>query len=143
MELNRQQATDALIMGAASSSDWNMNENLEEIKSYRDKIYELLTELNDNGLKNLRKLRVSPAYVEKLVEILTEPAKRSKKYIQMSSLMNEQQKENRKQMQEAQKQCDLLAKRAKELQKQIELDISKRYQNRPVNIIGSASAALN
>jgi len=114
--------------------------NLAGLESDLRQIEDVIKELNDHNLKNLAKIRVSPEYLQSVADKVTEPRRRAEKFKQSISLMKEQQEEARKQAGEYQQKATLLATKAKEMQKFLEKDISKKYNNRPVNIVGSMTA---
>lgn len=114
--------------------------NLASLESDLRRIDDVIKELTDPNLKSLAKIRVSPEYLQSVADKVTEPKRRAEKFRQSILLMKEQEEEARKQARESQQKAAVLSTRAKELQKFLENDISKRYNNRPVNIVGSMTA---
>ncbi|KAG8236540.1 hypothetical protein J437_LFUL011317 [Ladona fulva] len=100
---------------------------------------EVLAAMLDKRSCQLHNIKHSPRYVDQLAYTLKqklsiiEKMQESKKVLQLSK------EEARKNAIDIQPKIKLIILKTKELQKEIEQDISKKYKNRPVNIMGGAN----
>uniref|UniRef100_A0A672KBX5 CDK5 regulatory subunit associated protein 3 n=1 Tax=Sinocyclocheilus grahami TaxID=75366 RepID=A0A672KBX5_SINGR len=76
------------------------------------------------------------SYVERVSELLRQKLKQADILVLKRGTLAEKRQEALEEQAKLEPRIDLLAARTKELQKLIEADISKRYNNRPVNLMG-------
>ncbi|VDM56075.1 unnamed protein product [Angiostrongylus costaricensis] len=99
-------------------------------------------QLMDPQKNYLFHIRSSPQYVEKLVEEIESKREQEGRYKKMQSLMVEKQNEARKQITNASQNLQAVLNSTRLLQKQLEKDISMKYDGRKVHIVGGITAAL-
>uniref|UniRef100_A0A673LND6 Uncharacterized protein n=1 Tax=Sinocyclocheilus rhinocerous TaxID=307959 RepID=A0A673LND6_9TELE len=90
----------------------------ERVEAMLADVRDLLNVLTSVRMQHLFMIQASPRYVER------------------RGTLAEKGQEALEEQAKLEPRIDLLAARTKELQKLIEADISKRYNNRPVNIMG-------
>jgi len=113
-----------------------------ELEKILAKCEGIFAAISDPYKKQLYQIVGSERYLDKLTEELTQKRNQIEKYAQLAALMRKKQAEQAQQANKLQPKLDLMTKRTKELQKQVEEDISKRYNDRPVKIMGGISAAI-
>ncbi|XP_077056827.1 CDK5 regulatory subunit-associated protein 3 isoform X1 [Siphateles boraxobius] len=108
-----------------------------------ERVQAMLAEVRDlqNGLTSVRMqhlfmIQASPRYVERVSELLRQKLKQADILVLKRGTLAEKRQEALEEQAKLEPRIDLLAARTKELQKLIEADISKRYNNRPVNLMG-------
>ncbi|XP_069763185.1 CDK5 regulatory subunit-associated protein 3 isoform X2 [Narcine bancroftii] len=87
-------------------------------------------------MRHLLLIHASPRYVDRVTELLQQKLKQAEAVREKQHLMVQKRQEALKEQADLEPKLDLLIQRTKELQKLIETDISKRYQNRRVNLMG-------
>ncbi|KAJ8264660.1 hypothetical protein GJAV_G00152230 [Gymnothorax javanicus] len=100
----------------------------------------LLDRLTNVRMQHLFTIQASPRYVERVSEILRQKLKQADILLLKQSSQAERRQEALEEQARLEPRIDLLAARTAELQKLIEADISKRYNNRPVNLMGVSVA---
>lgn len=108
----------------------------ERVQAMLRELRDLLNELTLQRMQHLFMIQASPRYVERVSELLRQKLKQADILLLKSRTMAEKQQEALEEQAKLEPRIDLLAARTKELQKLIEADISKRYNNRPVNLMG-------
>uniref|UniRef100_W5KTC0 CDK5 regulatory subunit associated protein 3 n=1 Tax=Astyanax mexicanus TaxID=7994 RepID=W5KTC0_ASTMX len=96
----------------------------------------LLEGLTSLRMQHLFMIQASPRYVERVSDMLRQKMKQADILVLKSASMAERRQEALEEQARLEPRIDLLAARTKELQKLIEDDISKRYNKRPVNLMG-------
>jgi len=99
-------------------------------------VQDLLGRLTTLRMQHLFMIQASPRYVERVSEVLRQKLKQADILVLKSATMVERRQEALEEQSRLEPRVDLLAGCTRELQKQIEADISKRYHNRPVNLMG-------
>lgn len=112
---------------------------LEEWKLFIEKY---IGKLRDPLTRHLAKIRTSPSYVEDLIEQLEQKGRLEHKYRKLEILANKKQTELSEQIVTWSQQYEILCDSARQLQGEIEDEISKLYNGREVNIIGEIQAVL-
>uniref|UniRef100_A0A914CPB4 CDK5RAP3-like protein n=1 Tax=Acrobeloides nanus TaxID=290746 RepID=A0A914CPB4_9BILA len=115
---------------------------VNDLKSWTQKLNFLVESLRDPQKVHLFKIRSAPHYVEELLNVLEQKKALEPKYKRMEKLMVEKRKEALEQTKKSQEYLDILIESLKTLQKQIEGEISKKYNNREVNIMGEINTIL-
>ncbi|KAK6014500.1 hypothetical protein OSTOST_20118, partial [Ostertagia ostertagi] len=113
-----------------------------QIGEWISQIKSIVDQLSDQQKIHLFRIRTSPQYVEQLVEEIEVKKGLEARYKKMQSLMVEKQNEAREQAAKAGQTLQTLVTSTKLLQKQLEEDISKKYDGRRVNIMGGITAAV-
>lgn len=96
----------------------------------------LLGKLTASKMVDLLLIRSFPRYVDRLVENLVKLTSESEKMTSLSRLMVLKQEEVLGEQRRQEPMLKLMREKMKELQKQLEAEISVRYKNRRVNIMG-------
>ncbi|XP_067285750.1 CDK5 regulatory subunit-associated protein 3 isoform X2 [Pseudorasbora parva] len=108
----------------------------ERVQVMLAEVRDLLNGLTSVRMQHLFMIQASPRYVERVSELLRQKLKQSDILVLKRGTLAEKRQEALKEQAKLEPRIDLLAARTKELQKLIEADISKRYNNRPVNLMG-------
>ncbi|XP_072927917.1 CDK5 regulatory subunit-associated protein 3 [Hemitrygon akajei] len=97
---------------------------------------DLVRRLTEVKMRHLLLIHASPRYVDRVTELLQQKLKQAKAVGAKQHLMVQKGQESLEEQSDLEPKLDLLIQRTKELQKLIETDISKRYENRRVNLMG-------
>lgn len=108
----------------------------ERVQAMLAEVRDLLNGLTSVRMQHLFMIQASPRYVERVSELLRQKLKQSDILVLKRGTLAEKRQEALEEQAKLEPRIDLLAARTKELQKLIEADISKRYNNRPVNLMG-------
>uniref|UniRef100_A0A8C9SYI2 CDK5 regulatory subunit associated protein 3 n=1 Tax=Scleropages formosus TaxID=113540 RepID=A0A8C9SYI2_SCLFO len=96
----------------------------------------LLEQLTSVRMQHLFMIQASPRYVERVSETLQHKLKQADILLLKRAALEERRQEALQEQARLEPRVDLLAERTRHLQTLIEADISKRYSNRPVNLMG-------
>lgn len=108
----------------------------ERVEAMLADVRDLLNGLTSVRMQHLFMIQASPRYVERVSELLRQKLKQADILVLKRGTLAEKRQEALEEQARLEPRIDLLAARTKELQKLIEADISKRYNNRPVNLMG-------
>ncbi|XP_019743373.1 CDK5 regulatory subunit-associated protein 3 isoform X2 [Hippocampus comes] len=108
----------------------------EHIRGMLSEVQDLLGRLTSLRMQHLFMILASPRYVERLTEVLSQKMKQADILELKAISMVEKRREALEEQSRLEPRVDLLVERTQELKKMIESDISKRYNNRPVNLMG-------
>nr|KAF6455270.1 CDK5 regulatory subunit associated protein 3 [Rousettus aegyptiacus] len=100
-------------------------------------LQDLIGRLTSLRMQHLFMILASPRYVDRVTEFLQQKLKQSQLLALKKELMVQKQQEALQEQAALEPKLDLLLEKTKELQKLIEADISKRYNGRPVNLMGT------
>ncbi|KAJ8785254.1 hypothetical protein J1605_007364 [Eschrichtius robustus] len=101
-------------------------------------LQDLIGRLTSLRMQHLFMIMASPRYVDRVTELLQQKLKQSQLLVLKKELMLQKQQEALREQAALEPKLDLLLEKTKELQKLIEADISKRYNGRPVNLMGTS-----
>uniref|UniRef100_A0A8B9YA50 CDK5 regulatory subunit associated protein 3 n=1 Tax=Bos mutus grunniens TaxID=30521 RepID=A0A8B9YA50_BOSMU len=101
-------------------------------------LQDLIGRLTSLRMRHLFMILASPRYVDRVTELLQQKLKQSQLLALKKELMVQKQQEALQEQAVLEPKLDLLLEKTKELQKLIEADISKRYNGRPVNLMGTS-----
>ncbi|KAI1694021.1 CDK5RAP3-like protein [Ditylenchus destructor] len=107
-----------------------------------ENVESILKRLKDPQKLHLFKIRSSPAFVDEIIRHLDQTKQIEQKYKRMAELAVEKQNSCRQQAENSREVLENMIESAKSLQENIESDISKRYNNREVYIMGEINAVL-
>ncbi|XP_008312664.1 CDK5 regulatory subunit-associated protein 3 [Cynoglossus semilaevis] len=99
-------------------------------------VQDLIGRLTSLRMQHLFMIQASPRYVERVTEVLRQKLKQADILVLKSQSMVERRQEALEEQARLEPRVDLLTGCTRELQQLIEADISKRYHNRPVNLMG-------
>ncbi|XP_076007771.1 CDK5 regulatory subunit-associated protein 3 [Genypterus blacodes] len=108
----------------------------EHIQEMLSEVRDLLVRLTTLRMQHLFMIQASPRYVERVSEVLRQKLKQADILVLKGAKMAEKRREALEEQGMLEPRVDLLAGCTRELQKMIEADISKRYNNRPANLMG-------
>ncbi|XP_053739603.1 CDK5 regulatory subunit-associated protein 3 [Synchiropus splendidus] len=108
----------------------------QQVKKMLSEVQDLLGRLTSQRMQHLFMIQASPRYVERVSEVLRQKMKQADILALKSTTMVEKRQEALEEQARLEPRVELLAGSTRELQKLIEGDISKRYNNRPVNLMG-------
>uniref|UniRef100_A0A3P9JRU7 CDK5 regulatory subunit associated protein 3 n=1 Tax=Oryzias latipes TaxID=8090 RepID=A0A3P9JRU7_ORYLA len=112
------------------------NQTRQHVQEMLSGVQDLLGRLTSLRMQHLFMIQASPRYVERVSDMLRQKLKQAEILVLKASTMVEKRQEALEEQSRLEPRVDLLALRTRELQKLIEADISKRYHNRPVNLMG-------
>ncbi|XP_049616132.1 CDK5 regulatory subunit-associated protein 3 [Syngnathus scovelli] len=108
----------------------------ERIRSMLSDVQDLLGRLTSLRMQHLFMILASPRYVERVTEVLRQKINQADILERKAIGMVEKRLEALEEQSRLEPRVDLLIERTQELKKMIESDISTRYNNRPVNLMG-------
>ncbi|XP_069560676.1 CDK5 regulatory subunit-associated protein 3 [Brachyistius frenatus] len=108
----------------------------QHVREMLSEVQDLLCRLTSLRMQHLFMIQASPRYVERVSEVLRQKLKQADILVLKGATMAEKRQEALQEQSRLEPRVDLLAGCTRELQKQIEADISKRYHKRPVNLMG-------
>ncbi|KAI6212832.1 hypothetical protein M3Y94_00075700 [Aphelenchoides besseyi] len=114
----------------------------KQLEEWKRTIEKYLTELQEPLTRHLAKIRTSPSYVEDLIAQLEQKGRLERKYKQMEILAAKRQRDLSEEVVRSNERQEILCDSARQLQGEIEDEISKLYNNREVNLIGEIQAVL-
>ncbi|XP_066119934.1 CDK5 regulatory subunit-associated protein 3 [Saccopteryx bilineata] len=110
----------------------------EKVVTMVSVLQDLIGRLTSLRMQHLFMILASPRYVDRVTELLQQKLKQSQLLALKKQLMVQKQQEALEEQAALEPKLDLLLEKTRELQKLIEADISKRYNGRPVNLMGSS-----
>uniref|UniRef100_UPI00398F476B CDK5 regulatory subunit-associated protein 3 n=1 Tax=Pristiophorus japonicus TaxID=55135 RepID=UPI00398F476B len=99
-------------------------------------VRDLVQRLTNVKMRHLFMIHASPRYVDRVTELLQQKLKQADAVGAKQYLMVQKRQQSLEEQAALEPKLDLLIQRTKELRKLIEADVSKRYQNRRVNLMG-------
>ncbi|KAG9474012.1 hypothetical protein GDO78_004361 [Eleutherodactylus coqui] len=100
-------------------------------------VRDLIGRLTDVKMRHLFLILASPRYVDRVTDLLQQRLKQAELLERKREAWLERGNSEQKERGNLEPKLLLLQERSRELQKQIEADISRRYNNRPVKLIGT------
>jgi len=98
-----------------------------------------VSSLTVHRTKHLLLIKEAPRYVDRLAETLQQKLKMADKLLDSESTIEARRQKSLEEQMAVEPRLELIITRTKELQKQIEREISKKYNDRTVNLIGGVS----
>lgn len=111
-------------------------QSADSIKAMETAVTDVLTTLTSMKMQNLFLLKTSPRYLDRLADSLQQKLNVSGKMVSSSKTMAEKRQFAAKEQMELEPKLEVIKSKTKELQRKIAEEISKKYKNRPVNIMG-------
>ncbi|XP_002732101.1 CDK5 regulatory subunit-associated protein 3-like [Saccoglossus kowalevskii] len=109
----------------------------EQVNTMLAQVQAILKQLTTVRIQQLFLIKGSPKYVDKLTDTLKEKLEHGEKMLASKKAVIDKRHSFLEEQRKLEPKLDILIKRTKELQAKIEVEISKRYKNRPVNLMGS------
>ncbi|XP_046493249.1 CDK5 regulatory subunit-associated protein 3 [Neodiprion pinetum] len=111
----------------------------DSTKSMLDHVQVLITEVLDSRVQHLHNIKHSPRYVDLLAASLRQKLKMAEKMVSLQKLTSQRREDIINQALALQPMLKMVIRRTKELQTEIEQDISKKYKNRIVHLTGGVN----
>ncbi|XP_062859140.1 CDK5 regulatory subunit-associated protein 3 isoform X2 [Trichomycterus rosablanca] len=108
----------------------------ERVQTMLRDVRHLLEKLTSLRMQHLFMIQASPRYVERVSDMLRQKLKQADILLLKRTSLAERRQEALEEQAKLEPRIDVLTSQTKELQKLIEADISKRYNKRPVNLMG-------
>ncbi|PIK58233.1 putative CDK5 regulatory subunit-associated protein 3 isoform X1 [Apostichopus japonicus] len=129
---------DILSVNQFQSAPSNVQmKTVEDIKRMLASISNILSKMTDTRIHHLFMLKSSPQYVDRLTETVRLKKDMEEKMLASQVAMQEKRKASMEEAKQLKPKEERIIKHTRELQKQIEKEISKKYKNRPVNLMGA------
>ncbi|KAJ8670554.1 hypothetical protein QAD02_001813 [Eretmocerus hayati] len=112
---------------------------LESTQNMLDSVQVVISEILDSKLQHLHNIKHSPRYVDVLSSNLKQKQKMIVKTESLQQVTRNKQEEMRQQAIALQPVLKIVIQKTKELQSEIEKDISKKYNNRKVKLTGGVN----
>ncbi|XP_062993814.1 CDK5 regulatory subunit-associated protein 3 [Elgaria multicarinata webbii] len=110
----------------------------EKLEAMVAAIQDLIGRLTNLRMQHLFMILASPRYVDRVTELLRQKLKQADLLLLKKELMIQKRQETLEEQASLEPKLDLLVQKTRDLQKLIEADISKRYNGRPVNLMGAS-----
>ncbi|XP_028399693.1 CDK5 regulatory subunit-associated protein 3-like [Dendronephthya gigantea] len=123
-----------------SSRDILQRQSRESVQAMKDQIDDIVNVLTSVKIQNLFLIKASPRYVDRLTESLQHKLKLSEKMQASCKVLAERKREAAAHQSELEPKLDVIVTKTKQLQQQISEEISKKYDNRIVNIMGEVNS---
>ncbi|XP_048870236.1 CDK5 regulatory subunit-associated protein 3 [Brienomyrus brachyistius] len=108
----------------------------ERVQAMLLELRSLLAQLTCVRMQHLFMIQASPRYVGRVSDVLRQKLKQADILVLKQAAQAERRQDALEEQAKLEPRIDLLATRTRELQRLIEADISKRYSDRPVNLMG-------
>ncbi|CAG5073475.1 Similar to Cdk5rap3: CDK5 regulatory subunit-associated protein 3 (Rattus norvegicus) [Cotesia congregata] len=110
--------------------------SLDSIQNMLDNVQIVLSAILDNQVQHLHRIKHSHRYLDVLSEMIEQKRGMMEKMIAIQQKNVEKQNEVTREINDLQPLLNIVIQRTKELRTDIERDISKKYQSRPVQLTG-------
>ncbi|XP_015794477.1 CDK5 regulatory subunit-associated protein 3 [Tetranychus urticae] len=110
--------------------------SIDKLSAQMKQVQKILQMMTNEKINLIFMMRDDRKYIDNAVNKMKSKLELVDKALVKSKLMEEKAKEETRQGEKIAPEIPKIIKRTKELQKQIEVEISKRYKGRPVNIMG-------
>ncbi|XP_061444933.1 CDK5 regulatory subunit-associated protein 3 [Rhineura floridana] len=114
------------------------DQNKEKLDAMVAAIQDLIGQLTSLRMQHLFMILASPRYVDRVTELLRQRLKQADLLLLKKELMVQKRQEALEEQANLEPKLDILVEKTRDLQKLIEADISKRYNGRPVNLMGAS-----
>ncbi|CAI4225172.1 unnamed protein product [Auanema sp. JU1783] len=136
----RETAVDLLIRNTEQRPVDLSKVSVDQMDKWMKKIRDVLEKLNNKQTQHLFNIRSSPQFVEKLVTDLQVKESLEGRCKKMADLQVQEQESMRDQVQQSSIQQKTVIESTRQLQKQIESEISQKYNGRRVNIMAGVNS---
>ncbi|XP_075033097.1 CDK5 regulatory subunit-associated protein 3 isoform X2 [Mixophyes fleayi] len=109
----------------------------DKVSAMLSHVRDLIGRLTDVRMRHLFLILASPRYVNRVTDLLRQRLKQAELLERKREAWLVRGRSAGEEMESLQPKLTLLQERSRELQKQIEADLSRRYNNRPVKLIGT------
>ncbi|KAG8190596.1 hypothetical protein JTE90_017861 [Oedothorax gibbosus] len=115
-------------------------QSIESLREMLSSVKTISSQLMTTKLKHLYLIKSSPRYVDRLVDSLKSKLETAERMVECQKAVKVKFHEAMDEQRSLEPKIELIVGKTKVLLSQVEKDISKRYKNRPVNIMGGMSA---
>nr|AFK11312.1 CDK5 regulatory subunit associated protein 3 [Callorhinchus milii] len=112
------------------------SQDVAQVASMVAGVNDLIERLTNVKMQYLFTIQASPRYVDRVTEMLQQKLTQADMIVAKQHLVAQKRQEALEEQAALEPKLDLLIQRTREFRKQIEGDLSKRYQNRRVNLMG-------
>ncbi|XP_018421088.1 PREDICTED: CDK5 regulatory subunit-associated protein 3 [Nanorana parkeri] len=109
----------------------------EKVMAMLSNVRDLIGRLTDVKMRHLFLILASPRYVDRVTDLLGQRLKQAELLERKREAWLERGKSAQEERESLEPKLQVLQERSRELQKQIEAELSLRYNNRPVKLIGT------
>ncbi|CAH1774392.1 unnamed protein product [Owenia fusiformis] len=127
---------DVLSSSQFQSAPQSLQVDVTEVENMLGSVCGILGRLTTHRIEQLYLIKSSPRYVDRLTETLKKTLGQADKMVALQRLMISKREELIEEQATTEPKLDLIISKTKQLKKQIEGDVSKKYKNRPVNLMG-------
>ncbi|XP_064646845.1 CDK5 regulatory subunit-associated protein 3-like [Lineus longissimus] len=107
-----------------------------QIEKLHARVTDIIKRFDEVKLQHMLSIRSSPRFVDRLSENLSQLVAQSKKFAAMQRISVSKRDNALEEQRALEPKLDIIRKKTLGLKKQIESEISKKYMERPVNIMG-------
>ncbi|XP_054714638.1 CDK5 regulatory subunit-associated protein 3-like isoform X2 [Uloborus diversus] len=118
-------------------------QSVESFRKMENDVKNIASQLMTTKLKHLYLIKSSSRYVDRLVDSLKSKLETAERMVECQKAVKIKYQEAVEEQRSLKPKIDLIVEKTKILLNQVEQDISKRYKNRVVNIMGGLSALQN
>nr|XP_047136048.1 CDK5 regulatory subunit-associated protein 3 [Hydra vulgaris] len=112
------------------------NQTKEWLLLQLSRVTSILSEMTSLKMQNLYLIQNSPRYVDRIADSLIQKLTTSENLMKQINILEERSQKAQTLQAETEPKLEVIIRKTKELQKQIEKEISVRYKDRRVNIMG-------
>ncbi|XP_075233414.1 CDK5 regulatory subunit-associated protein 3 [Lycorma delicatula] len=116
-----------------------LQETTEGVAAMLDTVSIVKQLITDPGTTHLHNIKHSPRYVDQLTQKVEHKQNLIEKIVASRKAVRDRGLQSVEEARELTPKLQLIIEKTKELQKEIEQEISKKYKNRPVNIMGGVA----
>ncbi|XP_059494715.1 CDK5 regulatory subunit-associated protein 3 [Stegostoma tigrinum] len=126
LSINQFQTAPAIVQG----------QDVTKVVAMTTLVKDLIQRLTNVKMRHLFMILASPRYIDRVTELLQQKLKQAGTVGEKQHLMVKKRQQSLEEQAALEPKLDLLIQQTKELRKLIEADISKRYRNRQVHLMG-------
>ncbi|XP_067869736.1 CDK5 regulatory subunit-associated protein 3 isoform X2 [Heterodontus francisci] len=112
------------------------NQDSAKVVAMTTLVKDLVQRLTNVKMQHLFMIHASPRYIDRVTELLQQKLKQANAVGEKQHLMVKKRQQSLEEQAALEPTLDRLIQRTKDLRKLIEADVSRRYQNRQVNLMG-------
>ncbi|XP_064617573.1 CDK5 regulatory subunit-associated protein 3-like isoform X2 [Liolophura sinensis] len=127
---------DVLSGSHSQSAPASIQVDVTKVTEMLEAVRAITTELTSVQMHHLMLIRNSPRYVDRLTDTLKQKLQLADKMVFYQKQSVAKRNQALEEQRDLEPKLDVIIQRTKELQKQMQKEISKKYKDRPVNIMG-------
>nr|CAD7440956.1 unnamed protein product [Timema bartmani] len=114
-------------------------QSTESVEKMLSDLQGALTDITDQRTQHLHNIKNSPKYVDMLANSLKQKLAAAEKLVASQEVVRQRRSEAHSEANELRPKLKLVIDKTKQLQAEIQQDISKKYKGRPVNLMGGVN----